>query len=72
MARTKKEEAPESDRDACEYATYAPGHTYSARRRKLKLKPLEVAVRGAIERASGAPVIVHRHDRCPKTEAVAA
>ncbi|MCC0097862.1 hypothetical protein K7B10_24415 [Streptomyces flavotricini] len=69
MARTKKTKAPEFDRDAWEYLTYAPGHECSACHRPIG--DLEPALRGAIDRTSGAPAPVYRHDKCP-ARAVAA
>ncbi|WP_328298747.1 hypothetical protein OG389_13650 [Streptomyces sp. NBC_00435] len=63
MAKSKKAEAPELDRDAWEYLTYAPGRTCSACSRTVK--PLEPVRRGVIDRVSGAPATVYRHDKCP-------
>ncbi|MEV6583323.1 hypothetical protein AB0M92_34835 [Streptomyces sp. NPDC051582] len=70
MARTKKAEAPAYDRDAWEYLTYAPGQKCSACLRTLK--PMDPARRGTIDRTSGAPAVIYRHNKCPSTQAVAA
>ncbi|MER6250243.1 MULTISPECIES: hypothetical protein [unclassified Streptomyces] len=69
MARAKKAKAPEFDRDVWEYLTYAPGHECSACHRPIGA--LEPALRGAIDRTSGAPATVYRHNECP-ARAVAA
>ncbi|MFD8794820.1 hypothetical protein [Streptomyces vinaceus] len=69
MARTKKAVAPEYDRDAWEYVTYAPGHKCSACMRTVK--PLDPVLRGTIDRTSGAPAVIYRHDKCPTPDAVA-
>ncbi|MFG2875328.1 hypothetical protein ACGFYU_10020 [Streptomyces sp. NPDC048337] len=63
MARAKKAQAPTFDRDAWEYLTYAPGHECSACKRTIK--PLELVLRGAGDRASASGVIVYRHNECP-------
>ncbi|MFI5981818.1 hypothetical protein ACIBEA_13170 [Streptomyces sp. NPDC051555] len=70
MARAKKAETPEFDRDAWEYLTYAPGSTCSACSRTVKA--LEPVRRGVVDRTSGAPVTVYRHNKCPSAQAVAA
>lgn len=70
MARAKKAEIPEFDRDEWEYLTYAPGHECSACKRKVK--PLEPVRRGSVDRTSGAPAVVYRHNKCPSAQAVAA
>ncbi|WP_405977724.1 hypothetical protein [Streptomyces sp. NBC_00158] len=70
MARTKKAEAPELDRDVWEYLTYAPGRTCFACSQTVE--PLDPVRRGVIDRVSGAPTVIYRHDKCPKPQAVAA
>lgn len=70
MARTKKAEAPVFDRDEWEYLTYAPGRTCSACSRRVN--PLEPVRRGTVDRASGVPAVVYRHNECPKPQTVAA
>lgn len=70
MARAKKEKAPEYDRDVWEYLTYAPGQKCSACLRTVK--PLEPVRRGTLDRASGAPAVVYRHNECPTAQTVAA
>lgn len=70
MARAKKEQVPEFDRDAWEYLTYAPGHECSACHRPIKA--LEPARRGTVERTAGVPVPTYRHNKCPSAQAVAA
>ncbi|WP_327361137.1 hypothetical protein [Streptomyces sp. NBC_01296] len=70
MARAKKAEAPTLDRDEWEYLTYAPGHKCSACSRTVK--PLDPVRRGAVDRTSGAPAVVYRHNECPTTQTVAA
>lgn len=70
MARATKVEAPEYDRDAWEYLTYAPGQQCSACHRSIG--SLEPVRRAAIDRASGAPAIVYRHNKCPGAQSAAA
>ncbi|MFF3209867.1 hypothetical protein ACFYYB_04315 [Streptomyces sp. NPDC002886] len=70
MARTKKAEVPEYDRGAWEYLTFAPGHECSACKRKVG--PLEPVRRAVVDRASGAPAVSYRHNKCPSVQAVAA
>ncbi|AWI29516.1 hypothetical protein DDW44_12495 [Streptomyces tirandamycinicus] len=55
----------DTDATQCEYVTYAPaGQTCPACNRPIN--ELEPCRRGAVERASGAPVVVYRHaERCP-------
>ncbi|MFE5771490.1 hypothetical protein ACFQ7O_24370 [Streptomyces sp. NPDC056485] len=69
MARAKKEKAPEYDRDAWEYVTYAPGQKCSACMRTVK--PLDPVLRGSIDRTSGAAAVIYRHDKCPTAQTVA-
>ncbi|MFE3554484.1 hypothetical protein ACFXKW_06385 [Streptomyces sp. NPDC059193] len=70
MARAKRAEVPEFDRDVWEYLTYAPGRTCSACSREVK--PLEPVRRRVVDRTSGPPATVYRHNKCPSDQAVAA
>lgn len=70
MARAKKTEAPKLDRDEWEYLTFAPGNECSACKRKVG--PLEPVRRTAVDRTSGAPAVVYRHNKCPGARTVAA
>ncbi|MBC2907592.1 hypothetical protein [Streptomyces cupreus] len=55
--------AAETDARGWDYVTYAPsGETCSACMKPIKT--LEQVHRGALERQSGAPVVVYRHLRC--------
>lgn len=70
MVMAKKAEIPEFDRDEWEYLTYAPGHECSACKRKVKA--LEPVLRGSVDRTSGAPDVVYRHNKCPSAPVVGA
>ncbi|MFD7017453.1 hypothetical protein [Streptomyces sp. NPDC059928] len=70
MARAKKVEVPAFDRDVWEYLTYAPGQQCSTCKRKVK--SLEPVLRRSVDRTSGAPSVVYRHNVCPSAESVAA
>ncbi|MET3983443.1 hypothetical protein [Streptomyces sp. PvR034] len=68
MARVEKAKVSTYDGEVWEYLTYAPGHTCCACTRTVQ--PLEPVRRGTIERASGSPVTVYRHNECPRAGAV--
>ncbi|MEU6758984.1 hypothetical protein [Streptomyces sp. NPDC046685] len=70
MTKAKQEQVPELDRDEWEYLTYAPGRTCSACSRTVK--PLEPVRRGTVDRSSGAPAVVYRHNKCPSVQSAAA
>ncbi|MHC0429527.1 hypothetical protein ACX6XY_04960 [Streptomyces sp. O3] len=60
------ESKTQTDASQWEYTTYAPsGETCPACMRPIKA--LEPVLRGSMERASGAPIVVYRHaGKCPE------
>ncbi|MFG2616167.1 hypothetical protein ACGFXC_00945 [Streptomyces sp. NPDC048507] len=70
MARATKAEALELDRDGWEYLTYAPGHECYACHRPIQ--SLEPVRRRVVDRTSGPPATVYRHNKCLSAQAVAA
>lgn len=67
MAMVKKAKGQEFDQNAWEYLTYAPGHKCSACQQTIR--SLEPVRRKAVDRTSGAPLTVYRHNECPATQA---